>query len=407
MRSIAIVLGSAAIVYCSMLPAQSAPAQATPAQSQKPTVTAIQLPPVPKALLPEAFNGWVQTGAPKLTRDPAEADPANAAALKEYNFSYAEIATYKRDVNETLTLRALRFEDTSGAYGAYSFYRPNGWQKQDIGAGAASSKNRVLFWKGDTVVDANFSQVGPMTAGELREVADKLPSPTGNRGVPPPILSFLPQGNLEHQTTHYAEGPAGYVGGGGVLPPGLAEFDKGAETVTSDYSLTSGPATLTILEYPTPQIAMAQEQAIRNYIQAGSKAQPAWTKALTDSDQASLEVRRSGVLVALVSGDAIPDESHRLLEMVHYEADLTKVPMPVESEVARTGKLLLGIASIVIVGSLTAILLGVFLGGGRAIWRVAHGKPASAVYDAEFIHLDLRNRGDAERPAAQGPNPKG
>jgi hypothetical protein len=405
MRSIAIVVGSAAIAYCGMLlPAQSAPAQAAPAQSQKPTVTAIQLPPVPQPVLPEAFSGWVQTGAPKLTRDPAEADPANAAALKEYGFSYAEIATYKRDVNETLTLRALRFEDTSGAYGAYSFYRPNGWAKENIGAGAASSKNRVLFWKGETVVDANFSHVGPMTAGELREIAEKLPSPTGNRGVPPPILAFLPQGNLEHQTTHYAEGPAGYTGGGGVLPAGLAAFDKGAETATADYSLSSGPATLTILEYPTPQIAMAQEQAIRNYIQAGGKAQPAWTKALNDSDLASLEVRRSGVLVALVSGDAIPDESHRLLEMVHYEADLTKVPMPVESEVSRTGKLLFGIASIVTVGSLAAILLGVFLGGGRAVWRVAHGKPASSVYDEEFIHLDLRS---PERRAAQGPNPKG
>ena len=47
-----------------------------------------------------------------------------------------------------------------------------------------------------------------------------------------------------------------------------------------------------------------------------------------DSDLASLEVRRSGPLVCLVSGDAIPDESHRLLEMVHYEADLTSIPQP-------------------------------------------------------------------------------
>ena len=59
-------------------------------------------------------------------------------------------------------------------------------------------------------------------------------------------------------------------------------------------------------------------------------------------------MRRSGPLVALVSGDAIPDESHKLISTVHYEADLTAIPQPTESEVAKTGQLLLGIATLVI-----------------------------------------------------------
>jgi hypothetical protein len=204
------------------------------------------------------------------------------------------------------------------------------------------------------------------------------------------VLSFLPQAALDGQTTHYALGPASYAGSGGVLPPGLIGFDSDAETVTANYSLTSGPATLTLIDYPTPQIAAAKETEIRAYIQADSKAQPPWPKPLTDSDVASLEVRKSGVLVILVSGDAIPDESHRLLESVHYEAQLMSVPQPMKSEVAKTSQLLLGIASIVIVGSLAAILLGFFLGGGRALYRLSRGKPVSSVYDAEFIHIDLR-----------------
>ncbi len=125
-------------------------------------------------------------------------------------------------------------------------------------------------------------------------------------------------------------------------------------------------------------------------MKAGSKAQPPWPKPLADSDQASLEVRRSGPLVALVSGDAIPDESHKLLATVHYESDLTSIPQPTESEVAKTGKLLLGIAALVIIGSSAAILLGFFLGGGRALYRMARGKPVSSVYDEEFIRIDLQ-----------------
>jgi hypothetical protein len=137
-------------------------------------------------------------------------------------------------------------------------------------------------------------------------------------------------------------------------------------------------------------MAAAYETKIRDYIKAGSKAQPAFPKPLQDSDQASLEVRRTGPVVALVSGDAIPDESHKLIGSVYYREDYVSVPQPMESEVSKTGKLLLGIATLVLIGGGVAIFLGVFFGGGRALYRIARGKPVSSVYEAEFIRLDLR-----------------
>jgi len=347
----------------------------------------VELPPPPRPLLPDAFAGWV-AGPIRTVTDAAQADSAHATALKEYNFMNAAFTTYKRD-SETLSVRALHFMDMSGAYGAYTFYRQNDWPHEEIGTGAASDHNRVLFWVGTTVVDATFSSVGPMSAAELRELAKQLPVPAGNKAVAPPILLNLPQASLDKQTTHYALGPSSYVGSGGVLPADMIGFDRGAETVTANYSLSSGPATLTIIDYPTPQMAAAEETAVRTYIKAGSKAQPAFPKPLADSDQASLEVRRSGPLVVLVSGDAIPDESHKLLESVHFQEDLVSIPQPTESEVNKTGRLLLGIAELVIIGSSAAILLGLFLGGGRAIYRVARGKPASSVYESEFIRLNL------------------
>jgi hypothetical protein len=382
--------------------AQSAPAKPSSSQVAVP----LMLPPVPKALLPGAFAGWLSVNPPKAVTDPAQADPANAAALKEYGFDAAALATYKRS-DETLTLRALRFDDASGAYGAYTFYRQNGWPKEEIGAGAASSHNRVLFWKGSTVIDAEFSSIGPMSGSELRELSAQLPVPEGTRSLAPPILANLPTASLDRQTTHYAEGPVGYAGAGGVLPPDLVAFDRGAETITANYSLTSGPATLTIIDYPEPQMAAAMEAKIRAYIQAGSKAQPAWPKPLQDSDQASLEVRRSGPLVILVTGDAVPEESHRLLESVNYEANVMSIPQPMESETAKTGQLLMGIATLVIIGSSAAILLGFFLGGFRAMYRVARGRPISSVYDEEFIRIDLRDDQPAFPQTVDKPHPKG
>jgi hypothetical protein len=391
-RRIAILVVSIVLAGCATFAAaQAAPPKPAIKAPVKQVATPILLPPSPKALLPDEFDGWEPAEPAKTVTDLAQVDPANAAALREYDFNFAVLASYKRE-GQTLTIHALGFDDTSGAYGAYTYYRQNGWPKEAIGAGATSNHNRVLFWRGATVVDATFSQIGPMSAGELREIANHLPLPDGNKAIAPPILAFLPPAELDGQTTHYAEGPAGYQGSGGVLPPGLVGFDRSAETVTANYSLTSGLATLTLIEYPTPQIAQSQEASIRAYIKAGSQAQPPWPKPLTDSDLSSLEVRRSGVLVVLVSGDAIPEESHRLLESVHYEANLTSVSQPVDSEILKTSRLLIGIATLVVVGSIAAILLGFFLGGGRALYRMARGRPVSSVYDEEFIHLDLQEK---------------
>lgn len=361
-------------------------AQGKPASAPAAKATTVSL---PRPLLPEMFAGWQMSGPSQPLPDAGQADAANAAALKEFGFQNGLQATYKRD-GETLTVKALHFGDVSGTYGAYSFYRQNGWPKEDIGNGATSNHNRVIFWVGNTLVDANFARISPESGSELRDLAKQLPVPQGTKALTPPILSVLPKNNLEGQSTHYAVGPAGYTGAGGVLPAQLVGFELGAETATANYSLSSGPATLTLIDYPTPQMASAQETKIREYLKAGSGAQPAFSKALVDSDQASLEVRRTGPVVAVVSGDAIPDDSHRLLEGVHYESEFVSIPQPGISEVQKTSQLLLGIAALVVVGGGTALFLGFFFGGGRALYRIARGKPASSVYEAEFIRLDLK-----------------
>lgn len=390
MRWMAILVGSAVLAgSTTACLAQVAPAKAPAKQG----LTHLAVPAVPKELLPESFAGWVSTGAAKKITDAAQADPVNAEALKEYEFTDAVAAVYKRS-GETLSVHALRFHDASGAFGAYSFYRQNGWPKEQIGTGATSDNNRVIFWVGDIVVDANFSRIGPMSGAEMRELAGQLPQPEGGKALTPPILANLPKAQLDGQTTHYAVGPAGYAGAGGVLPPELVGFDRGAEAVTASYALRTGPATLTIIDYPTPQLAAAQEKTIRDYIQAGirggQQAQAAWPKPLRDSGLPALEVRRSGPLVALVSGNAFTDDSHKLLAAVHYEPELTSLQQEGESEVLKTGKLLWGITILVLIGCSVSLLLAFFLGGFRVLYRLARGKPISSVYDIEFISLNLR-----------------
>src|SRR5579863_1922843 len=155
MRRLAVVVVGAALGFSAI----SAFAQTgQPTAAEKKSATAVALPPAPQALLPDAFDGWEAAEPSKTITDPSQVDAANAAALKEYGFNAAIVANYKRE-GEALSLHALRFDDASGAYGAYSYYRQNGWPKEQIGTGAASDNNRVLFWVGTTVVDTTFSHV--------------------------------------------------------------------------------------------------------------------------------------------------------------------------------------------------------------------------------------------------------
>ncbi len=369
--------------------AQSLPGAGAKSAAKSGSKQPANVPSKPDApLLPQSFSGWEQLAETKPVSDPAQADAANVAALKEYGFTDALLTTYSRG-RENLKVKALRFTDASGAYGAYTMYRHSGWPKEDIGAGAASDNNRVLFWVGNVVIDAEFPHISAMSGSELRELAGAIPVPTGNKSLAPPILYNLPQKALDGQTTHYALGPAGYVASGGVLPAELVGFDRGAETATATYTLRSGPATLTVINYPTPQLAAAQEAAIAAYLKAGNSPQHPFTKPLQESNPTAIEVRRSGPLVAVVSGDAITDEAHKLLAGVHYEADLAAIPQPVDSEVKKTAQLLLSIVTLVVVMFIAAVMLALFLGGGRALYRILRGKPISSVYDEEFTKLDL------------------
>jgi hypothetical protein len=84
------------------------------------------------------------------------------AALKEYDFTDAAWPTTSAAARRSACARCAS-TTPAAPYGAYSFYRQNGWPKEEIGTGATSNHNRVLFWVGNTVVDANFSRIGPMS----------------------------------------------------------------------------------------------------------------------------------------------------------------------------------------------------------------------------------------------------
>jgi Family of unknown function (DUF6599) len=354
-----------------------ASAQAHPPIAKK-TVTS-------QALLPAAFAGWAEQGTAKTGTSAAGIDAANANVLSEYGLKDFAEAAYRHG-GDTVDVRAMRFPDATGAYGAYTFYREPGMEHATVGNGAARDAHRIIFWSGVTVVEATFDHPAADEERAMKALAAKLPVAVGSEAIAPTLPQYLPTKGLDRSTVRYAIGPAAYAQGGGVLPGGAIDFSQDAEVVMAQYSTHGGHGTLTLIGYPTPQMAMHAEKDLTALVKGPLPA------TLQKSSTASLEVHRSGPMVAVTSGEFSAAEAHALVDQVKYQAEVTlNRNVDFGHEVRNAAKMLLGIAYLTGVVVVFALLIGVLLGGGRALWRVMHGKPISTVYEEDFISLKLKD----------------
>ena len=336
--------------------------------------------PTPPSLLPSAFAGWHIAKPAQASKDPRTADSTNADVLKEYGFTDVESVTYSRDDGRKLTIRAARFADASGAYGAFTFYRTPEMLPETIGDQGCSLNQRVLFFRGNVLIDAVFQQLSAMSAEQLRELADDLPRASGSSSNLPTLPSYLPKENLKRNTARYVEGPVALARAGAPLPPQFVNFDKGGEVVLGNYDVASGVATLMLIGYPTPQIAGEELR----------KVQAAQQKSQLGSVQVS--ARRTGPILVLVSG-AAPPEAKVLLSSVNYDADVTWNQNTYHSLRDNPGNLIVGVIMLAALVVGLSIVAGIAFGGFRiAMKRLFPNRIFDRPDQMEIIALHLSDR---------------
>jgi hypothetical protein len=336
-------------------------------------------------LLPMQFGDWEQEPG---TAVPLASDEGTIrSVLYEDGLSRTAAASYKlKGSSETLAVNAYQFGDATGAYSAFTLLRTADFKPltgEKLGAAAVQKGNTVLLWTGVSIVLAEFH--GDRRLADLNSLISGLPKISGTKGLPPLLPTALPSKGLLAGTVKYALGSSGYEAMGGLLPAGIVGFDKSAEVVTARYA---GKGTLTLLLYPTPQIAGAHGRQIEAEMNREGAA------------AGTVKLRREGVLVLLTTGKWEPAEAQQLIENTHLNMQVSyDKPMPLEfhAEIRKTATLLTSILELSAALMLAAIVLGLFFGGGRALIRVLQGKPAAS--EPEFLRLDLRDHeGDGGRP---------
>ncbi len=342
--------------------------------------------PGPKAILAQQFGGWQIEGAASTSPNPATADPANAAVLKEYRFTDFASATYTRDDGRTLKIRAARFADASGAFGAYTFYLQSEMRSEDIGDQGASLGQRVLFYRGSVLVDALFSQESPMAGAELRELAGDLPTAAGSAANLPTFIEFMPRRQYEANTQKYVMGPAALASLAAPVPAGLVDFNSSAEVSLGKYNTPSGEATLMLVSYPTPQLAADHLRRIDN---AHKIRQPQAGIAEIESSGSFFD-KRTGPIVAIASGPISEGDAKSLLGMVNYEANVTWNTPSDQHEVHDLYMLIMNVVILCAILGVLALVAGVAFGGFRILMkRWFPEKVFDRPEQIEFISLHL------------------
>jgi hypothetical protein len=337
------------------------------------------------AILPHDFGGWQMVGAATVGSNPTGADPANAGILKEYGFTDFASATYKRDDGRTVKIRAARFADASGGFGGYTFYLQPEMQREVIGDQGASSGNRVLFYRGNVLIDASFSLESPMAGAELRELAGALPQPSGSAGNLPPVLAFMPRRGYVANTEKYSLGPQSL---GAFSPPvgiDAIDFAKSPEVTLGEYTTPSGESTLMLIYYPTPQLAAEQMRRIGAAHGVQFQSGVAGVQHLGE-----FFIKRTGPIVAIAAGPLSESEAKSLLGSVNYEAQVTWNERTDNQEVRDLYALVKNIIILCAVLGGFAVVAGVAFGGIRILMKRFY---PNRVFDRpeqmEFISLRL------------------
>lgn len=343
-------------------------------------VTGLALAADKPVFLPHSFAGWTQSGAVKTTTDPAQADSAYPAVLKEYGFTDSETATYTRDDGRKLTIKAAQFEDASGAYGAFTFYRRPEMKTEEIGTKAASLNNRILFFRSNILVDATFDHVSEMSGSELRELAATLPSAQGSADNLPTLPEYLPKKDAVENSAKYVLGPQALLASHAPVTAEQIDFSHDAEVLYQDYTSHDGELTLTVINYPTPQIAAERLRSLQNAKQENG---------------APLLARRSGPLLGIMTGAVGSSEARDLLNSVNYEAEVTWDEATSVSKRDNIGNLIIAVFTLIGIILLISLIFGIFFGGLRILAkRFFPDKVFDRPETMEIIQLRIEERRD-------------
>ena len=273
------------------------------------------------AMLPAQWNHTARTAFEAVK-------PPNAALWSEFGLEKAATAQYGKT-----TVTAYRMKDTTGALAAWEFLRPADAGNCQLAPFCSQTAERAITFDTNYVVE--FAGLLPDKAG-VAALFEALPEQHENSL--PAMLTFVPRRNLVPNSARYILGPVSLKAFLPELGAVDAGFADGVEGHLTAHQVDGAAVRLALFYYPTP------EQARLHSIQF--KLAPNTT------------VKRSGVLVAVVTGAPSEKVAEHVLSWVEYEARITWNDAPEANPARRVFSFLISLLLLLL------LLVGVCTAGG-------------------------------------------
>jgi hypothetical protein len=308
------------------------------------------------------------------------ADPSTLHLLKEYGLTDFESGTY------TVTMGARcpqghPLRRCQRAYGGSHLLQAAA-DAQDRSRPGPVLNERVLFYRGNILVDAVFEKSRAMSAASLRELSEALPLPPGTRATSH-LPQYLPKSGYGKNTAKYVMGPVGLEK---ISAPALrALVDFGASAEVARALPDSGG---------TPRADAGSPIRRRNWrqsicaIDAPTQAWTGHSPELRSRLQGRFQWKRTGPIVAIDRRDLAGEA--RALSAVNYEADVTWNENTYQGKKNSLANLLLNVFLLCGILIVFAAVAGLAFGGIRIFFnrilpeRVLHRETPS-----DFISLNL------------------
>jgi hypothetical protein len=267
----------------------------------------------------------------------------NSGIWKEYGFVSDTVSQAGQR-----SVHAYKFKDLTGALAAWESMRAPEARSCDLAPICAKNGNDILISTGNYVLKLT----GPTpTQAEVDSVINALPD--RHETSRPAILTFLPQAGLIPNSARYVLGPESLKSFAPELADTKPGFEQGAEAQVATYQWGHNkPIRLALFYYPSPEMARLHSADFKVHV--------------------GPQVKRSGVLVAVVFGPATEEAADTLLSRVSYEAKLTWNETPEPNQIKPLYRLLVNIAYLVAILSALCVTAGLFYAGMR-IYRRRYG----------------------------------
>jgi len=294
----------------------------------------VGLAPAQAAIWPEEFYGLKRVALEAVKPD---ADPI----WQEYGFEQGEVADYRGE-GVRLKATAWRFVDSTSALAFYQWQRPAGYRPAEIVPLSVESPTALFLAHGNYVF--HFEGRKPT----LEELAGLyLVLPMVETSALPNLPSYLPEGARVERSERFVIGPESLRKFEPRIPASVAGFQYSPEAQLAKYRTDLGEISLAIFSYPTPHIARERLAEFRMLPGA--------------------IVKRSGPLLVVLFDGADAEAAQELLAKVNYRATIVWEESA-GSEAAKLADLLLTVGALVGLLVLTALAVGLAIGGGRFLY---------------------------------------